>query len=199
MAERVREQRRIGFAPPGIAAGRQRAERIAVIALAARDEMLALRLAALDEILPRQLDAGLDRFRAAADEIGISETARLVADESLGQRLCGLGGEEAGMGIGELCHACSRHRLDHARMLMAETGDRGAAGGVENFAAILGNQPDALAADRLRRRFAQASVHHAALVRRPWRSTFLGNILRHRGKPRLGFFEAPLRAGARPA
>ena len=40
MAERVRQQRRIGFAPPGVAAGGERAQRIAVIALAARDEML---------------------------------------------------------------------------------------------------------------------------------------------------------------
>ena len=56
MAEGGRQQRRIGLAPPRIAAGGQRAERVAVIALAARDEARALRLAALDEILPRQLD-----------------------------------------------------------------------------------------------------------------------------------------------
>jgi hypothetical protein len=43
-----------------------------VIALPARDEVAALFLAALDKILPRQLDAGFDRFRSAADEIGVS-------------------------------------------------------------------------------------------------------------------------------
>src|SRR5262249_41147646 len=35
----------------------------AVIALAPRDQIAALRLAALDEILPRQLERGLDRLR----------------------------------------------------------------------------------------------------------------------------------------
>src|SRR5581483_4814356 len=45
MAEGWREQRLIGFAPPGIAARRQRAERVAVIALPSRDEALALWLA----------------------------------------------------------------------------------------------------------------------------------------------------------
>ena len=44
MAEGVRQQRRIGLAPPGIAAGGERAERVAVIALAPGDE--ALRAAA---------------------------------------------------------------------------------------------------------------------------------------------------------
>ena len=42
VAEGRRQQRRIGLAAPGVAAGRQRAERVAVIALPARDEMLAL-------------------------------------------------------------------------------------------------------------------------------------------------------------
>ena len=80
VAESRRQQWRIGFASPGVAAGGQRPKRIAVIALAARDEVLALRLAALDKILPRQLDAGFDRFRSAADEVGIGETAGLIAD-----------------------------------------------------------------------------------------------------------------------
>src|SRR4051794_18295031 len=47
-------------------------------------------------------------------------------------------------------------------MLMPETGNGRAAGAVENPAAILGNQPDAVAAEGLGRRFAQASMQHAA-------------------------------------
>ena len=88
-----------------------------MIALAARNEVPALRLTNLDEILPRQLDAGFDRFRPAADEIDIGETARLVADKMFGQRLRGLRREEARVSIREL-RSLSCHRIEHARMLM---------------------------------------------------------------------------------
>jgi len=54
VAEGGRQQRSIGFATPGVSACRQRPERVAVIALAAGDEALALRLTAFDKILPRQ-------------------------------------------------------------------------------------------------------------------------------------------------
>ena len=47
---------------------RKRAERIAVIALAPRDDMAALGLADLDEILARHLERRLDRLGAAADQ-----------------------------------------------------------------------------------------------------------------------------------
>ncbi len=148
MAEGGRQQRRIGFAAPGVSAGGERTQRIAVIALATRDEALALRLAGLDKILPRQLDAGFDRFRTAADEIGVTQPAGLVADELVGQRFGRLRREEAGVGIGEL-RRLPGHRLEHARMLVAETGDRSPAGRIQNPPAILANQPDALAADAL--------------------------------------------------
>ena len=90
MAERRRQQRRIGFAAPGVAAGRERAERVAVIALPPRDEALALRLPRLEEILPRDLDRRFDRLRSAADEIDIGQPARFVADEPIGECLGGL-------------------------------------------------------------------------------------------------------------
>jgi hypothetical protein len=40
-------------------------------------------------------------------------------------------------------------------MLVAETGDGSTAGRIQNAPSILADQPDALAADRLRRGFAQ--------------------------------------------
>src|ERR1700724_1861948 len=49
-------------------------------------------------------------------------------------------------------------------MLMSETGNGSAAGAIENSAAILGNEPHAVAADGFGRRFAQASVQHAAVA-----------------------------------
>ena len=52
-------------------------------------------------------------------------------------------------------------------MLMAETGDGSAAGGIQNPPAIFGDQPDALAADGLGRCFTQTSMQHAALLTGP--------------------------------
>src|SRR5262245_25806660 len=63
------------------------------------------------------------------------------------------------MGIGEFV-GLPLHRLDDARMLMAQARHGGAAGGIEHAVAAFGHQPYTLAADRLRRRRAQASVHH---------------------------------------
>src|SRR5450759_744562 len=45
---------------------------------------------------------------------------------------------------------------------MSETGNGSAAGAIENPAAILGNEPHAVAADGFWGRFAQASMQHAA-------------------------------------
>src|SRR6266404_9406521 len=49
-------------------------------------------------------------------------------------------------------------------MLMSETGNGSAAGAIENPAAILGNEPHAVAADSFWRRFAQASMQYAAVA-----------------------------------
>src|SRR5438270_12722890 len=134
-----------------------------MLALAAGDEALALRLATFDKILPRELDAGFDRFRPAADQISISEAARFIADQPLGQFLRRLRREKPRMGISKL-RGLPGDGLDHAGMLMSETGNRGAAGAVENPPAILGNQPYSVAADGLGRLLAQASMQHTAVA-----------------------------------
>src|SRR6266849_2236363 len=133
-----------------------------MVAVATGDKALALGLTAFDKILPGQFDAGFDRFRPAADEVSVGEAARFIADEPVGQRLRRLRGEKACMGISEL-RRLPGDGLDHARMLVSETGNRGAAGAVENPAAILGNEPHAVTADGLGRLPAQASMQHAAL------------------------------------
>ena len=84
---RLDQQRSELLALPFPAADRERAERDAVIALAARDDVSPLRLAALDEILPRELERGLDRLRAAADEEDVTDALRRVSDEIVGQFL----------------------------------------------------------------------------------------------------------------
>ncbi len=57
------------FAPPCIAAHRKRAQRVAVVALAARDEVRALRLADFYEVLPRHLERRFHRLGAAAHQV----------------------------------------------------------------------------------------------------------------------------------
>ena len=89
-----------------------------------------LRLAALDEILPRQLERRLDRLRSAADEEHVAETCRRVRDEVVGQLFGRLRGEEAGVRVFELVELRA-HGGENVGMRMAEAGHRGAAGGVD--------------------------------------------------------------------
>ena len=112
------QQRRELPALPLAAADRERAQRVAVIALTPRDQEAALRLAALDEILPRQLQRRLDRLRSAADEEDVAEAVRRVRDQVVGKLFGHLRGEEAGMGIGELVEL-GVHRRDDIGMRMA--------------------------------------------------------------------------------
>ena len=133
-------------AAPRVAAGRQRAERVAVIALAARDDGAALRFAGLDEILARHLQRRLDRLGAAADEIDVIDAARRVLDQPIGEPLGGLGGEEGGVGVGERVELPVQGR-DDVGMAMAEAGHRRAARGVEIAPAFGVDDLDARAGD----------------------------------------------------
>ncbi len=116
--------------PPCVPAGRQRPQRVAVIALAPGDDHAALRLPGLDEILSRHLERRLDRFGPAADEIDVIDAVGRVLDQPVGQTLGGFGGEEGRVGVGERVQLPMQRR-DHVGMAVAEAGHRGAARGVE--------------------------------------------------------------------
>ena len=62
VTESLRQDRLVGRAPGDVTADGHRAEIVAVIALAARDEMRSLRLAELDVILPGHLERRFHRF-----------------------------------------------------------------------------------------------------------------------------------------
>ena len=132
------------LAPPHIAAGRQGAQRIAVIALPPRDEMLSLRLTDFDGVLPRQLQRRFHGFRAAGDEIDRFEPGRRRRYHAIGQVFHRLAGEEPGMGEGETVHLIL-DRLRHFRMAMPKTGHRGTAGGVQVAVAIRIDDIDTIA------------------------------------------------------
>ena len=106
-------------APPRVSAGGEGAERIAVVALAPRDDMAALRLADLDEILARHLERRLDRLRTAAHQIDAIEAGGSVLDQTVGEAFGGLGGEKGGVRVGELIELLA-HGGEHVRMSVAE-------------------------------------------------------------------------------
>ena len=87
-------------------------------------------LADLDEVLARHLQRRLHALRAAGDEVGVAGAGRRLPDQVGGELLGDLGGEEAGVRVGELVDL-RMHRGDDVRMPVAEAGDGGAAGGVD--------------------------------------------------------------------
>jgi hypothetical protein len=109
---------------------RERAERVAVVALASRDEVAPLRLPDLHEILPRHLEGRLDRLRAAGDEIDMAHAGRRVGDEIGAQALGRFRGEEARMGVGQPVEL-GMHGREHVRMRVPEAGHGGAARGID--------------------------------------------------------------------
>ncbi len=136
----VDQQRRELPAPPFVAADREGAERVAVIALLAGDEEAPLRLADLDEILPRHLQRRFHRLRAAADEIDLRDAGRRMGDDVVGERFGDFGGEKGGMRIGDLVHL-RLHRRQHVRMVVPEAGDGRASAGVDiGLAGFIGNR-----------------------------------------------------------
>ena len=132
-------------APPAVAAGRQRPQRVAVVALPAGDDVAPLWLAYLQEVLPRELDGGFHRLGAAGDEVHAADARRCALDQHLGELLGRLGGEEAGVGIGDAVEL----RLDgveHVAVAVPEAGDGRAATGVEIAPALRVHEVHALAA-----------------------------------------------------
>ena len=113
------QQRLEGRAPPGVAADRQRAKGIAVIALAPRDDMGPLGLADLDKILARHLERRLDRLGTAADQIDMAHSGRGVLDQPVGQTLGDFCGEKARVRVGQRIEL-PPHRGQHLGMPMAE-------------------------------------------------------------------------------
>ncbi len=117
-------------APPFVAPDRQRAERVAVVALLARDEVAPLRLPRLDEILPGHLERGLHGLGAPGDEVRVARARRRGAHQHVGQLLGHLGREEARVRVGEAVDL-RVHRGDHVRVAVAEAGHRRAARGID--------------------------------------------------------------------
>ncbi len=146
----VEEQRRELRPPPFVAAGGERAEGVAVIALLAGDQPAALGLALFHPVLPRQLDRRLRRLRATGDEIDPVQPRRRVLDQKVRQRLRRPRSEEAGVREGEIVEL----RLDrrgYVRIAMSEARHRRPARPVQIPLARLVHQVTAAPGHRDRR------------------------------------------------
>ena len=98
----VDQQRLELLAAPGIAADRQGAEGIAVVAAAPGNDVLALQFTLLDVVLARKLQRRLHSLGAAGNEVHAVEFLRRAADQLVGQRLHRLIREERGVREGQL-------------------------------------------------------------------------------------------------
>ena len=157
----VDQERRELAPPPFVAADGKGAERVAVVALPPGDEVAPPGLADLDEVLPRQLERGLDRFRAARDEIDVRGAARRTGEQVIGERFGDFGREEARVRVGDPVDL-RVHGADHVGMAVAEARHGGAAGRVEVFAPLGIDDGDAVAGHGDRRRGLQLAVQDAA-------------------------------------
>ena len=129
------KQRVEGLPPPRIATGSKRTERIAMITLAAGNDMPAFRPSGLNKILARQLQCRFDCLGTARDKIDVANPRRGMFDKKRCQRLGRLRGKKAGMREGKISNLRS-HRLNHGRMAVPETGHRRAPGPVKIAFAI---------------------------------------------------------------
>ena len=77
----------------------------------------------------------------------MTEAAGFMADEGFGELLGGLVGEQDGVDVGDLGELFGDCGID-PRMAVAEAGDGGTAGAVDNFAAVGGVQIDPLPSRR---------------------------------------------------
>ena len=141
-------------APPCVAAHGERTERIAVIALPARDEMSPLRLPDLDEILARELERGLDHLRAARHEIDVG---RRTGNQHVGQLLGDRCREKARVREGKLIDL-RVHRANYVRMTVAQARYGGAAGSIDVLAAVGIDEAHAVPPHGERQRAAQLAM-----------------------------------------
>ena len=125
-AVRLGQDRLVLRPPHHVAAGRQRAQRGAVIGLPAGDGAGALGLADLQEVLPGELDRGFVALGARGAEPGAGQAAGFVVQHDVRQILGRLVGERAGVGIGH-GGGLAPDRLGDAAVAVAEAGHRGAA------------------------------------------------------------------------
>ena len=135
------------FTAHQVAAGRQGAERGAVVGLEAGDGAAALGLADLKEVLAGEFDRGLVPLRPRRAEPRPCQTAGFVLKKNFGEVFGRLVGEGAGMGVRHCCRLPADGRRDPA-VAVSECRDGRSARGVDDFVPVGGVEVDAVPANR---------------------------------------------------
>jgi hypothetical protein len=140
------QQRQIRLTPRVVSADCESAQRVAVIAEPARDEVPTLRLAAFDVVLAREFERRLGALGASRTEESPCQACRSVCDQLIGERLLRLVGEESGVGEGEPVDL-TLDRFADDRVAVAQAADAGTAGGIQVSAAARIEQIQSFAAN----------------------------------------------------
>src|SRR6266478_2006342 len=120
---------KLGLARPG-AAGRHAAERTAVVAEVAADELVLARTASLLEILPHEFERRLDSLRSAAVSLNVFQAARRDRADLFNEIERDLRDAMQRWRERDLLHL-AMHRLMETRMAMPQAGHKNPADGVE--------------------------------------------------------------------
>lgn len=152
------EERLVRCATRHVAADGHGAESAAVVALAARHNARAIGLIFFEEILAGEFDGCFGGFRPAGSEIdsAVLEIGRSKSEEASGQFL-GSGTMKLGsVGESEL-RGLRGHGGGDFGYTMPDVDDGSLAGGVEEFAAVLREEPAPFATDGDGKRFAKVA------------------------------------------
>ncbi len=139
----VDQQWGVGCPPPRAPAGSERPKRVPVIALAPCDDLRAAGIAALEMILARKLEGGLDRLRAASREPDPVERARRHFGDEVGKFFSSTAGEESRVNILE-ARSLFRDRCGDFGMAMPDARNRRSAACVDIAASVFIDQVNAL-------------------------------------------------------
>ena len=144
-----RDHGRVGSAAADVAADSHRTEGAAVVALPAGDDAVTGRLFGFEEKLAREFDGGFGGFGAAAGEVdaaAVLKIARGDGEDAGGKFFGGFGVELCGVGEGDAIGLLGHGAADFWDTV-ADADDGGLPGGVEEAAAVGGDDPAAFAAD----------------------------------------------------
>lgn len=152
------EERRVGSAAGEIATDSHRAKGAAVVALAAGEDAVAVGLAEFEEILADEFNGGFGGLGAARSKVDatVAKVGRSESEEAGSEFFGGGIMELRGVGKGEL-GGLGGHGSGDFWDAVADIDNGGRAGGVEEFAAVLGVEPAALAADGDRETFLEVA------------------------------------------
>lgn len=158
---RRHEDRIVDLPARGVPPDTERAERVAVIAVAAGDETVPLRLSGFDEILARDLERRLHRLRPTADEVDVRKIARSRLDEMRGKFLLHGGREEGRVRVGQIIELADDRR-PYIGIRMTERRHGSTGGGVDVHAPVRIDDANSLATNRHGRCRPEVTVDHAA-------------------------------------